>query len=423
MKILDEALTRLLGFKGYIVPRETLYAASIVLAILLASLVLLPYDTFIPVLAFTLPVLMLPLLTLPLVYKSRARVYRRTRPGLAGSSASVELIVQNESNVPIMIAVEEYSGSLEFYTKHFVGVDAKSTKKIVYSIRGRVGKHKLYSRTIVYDPLSIIGVEKKNIVEGDDSVRFKPRILDVKSMPAGYFAQIVPGGGFHSNLKGLGYDFYGLRKYVYGDPIKLVDWKTSARHRELFVKEYILETGTRVLLALLLMDKSFTGKPSFFEEAAEALVSVINKLLVGGNSVGLVVGSPSYNGLVEVGQGKMVLGNAVEVLSDVPWLNNGDLDLDLFVKNILKASKYPKNTKLILVSQFADGIWEEFYKRVLKLREAGFESVNLVLVGEAMDSYPELYVILERKGVNITRLERIDRELLVKKILGILGRR
>ncbi len=423
MKILDEALARLLGFKGYMIPRETLYATSIVLAILLTSLILLPYDKFILLLAFTLPVLMLPLLALPLVYKSRAKVYRRAHPGLAGSSTNIELIVQNESNVPIIIAIEDYSKSLEFYTKHIVEVDAKSTEKIVYNVRGRVGRHKLYSKTVVYDPLNIIGTEKKDIVEGDDSVRFKPRILDIKGIPSGYFTQIVSGGGFRSNLKGLGYDFHGLRKYVYGDPIKLVDWKTSARQRELFVKEYILETGTRVLLALLLTDKSFMGKSSFFEEAAEALVSVINKLLVGGNSVGLVVGSPSYNGLVEVGQGKIVLRNAVEVLSNVPWLNDGSPNLDLFAKNIIKASKYPKNTKLVLVLQSTNSIEKEFYERVLKLREAGFESISLILVGETIEPYPKLYVLLEKKGVKITKLEKMDRELLAKKIIEILGRR
>ncbi len=421
MNVVEELLVRLLGFKDYFVPRGTLYVVVAILLLLLVGLPLLSYDTFILVLALTLPILMLPLLTLPLVYRSQISIYRKTRSGVAGSTANVELILRNKSNIPLIVVVEESSRSLRFNNRHVIGISAKGTRKLTYGVRGRTGKHRLYSKITVLDPLGVIGVEKKNAVTGDDSIRFKPRVLALKGLLSGVFTQTVPGGGFRGNLKGLGYDFYGLRKYIYGDPIKLVDWKTSARWRELFVKEYVLEAGIRVLLALLLTSKSFDGEPSFFEEAADAIVSVMDKLLASGSSVGFVVGSPLYNGLVGVGRGKIILESSLEIISNVPWINNGNVDLDLFIKNILKASRHPRNTKLILLTQSLNYLGEELYYRILRLRRTGFEKINILVVEETPYPLPELYVLLEKNGVKVTSLRSVSRNILGEKILEAIG--
>ncbi len=62
-------------------------------------------------------------------------------------------------------------------------------------------------------------------------------------------------GAQRSKQKGLGSEFYGMRKYVYGDQFRLIDWKASARTQKLIVKEY--ETEKDVTL-MILVDSSET---------------------------------------------------------------------------------------------------------------------------------------------------------------------
>ncbi|MFW9948742.1 MAG: DUF58 domain-containing protein [Candidatus Thorarchaeota archaeon] len=56
-----------------------------------------------------------------------------------------------------------------------------------------------------------------------------------------------------SKLKGLGSEFYGMRKYVFGDQFRLIDWKASARTQTLIVKEYESE---RDITVMILVDSS-----------------------------------------------------------------------------------------------------------------------------------------------------------------------
>jgi uncharacterized protein (DUF58 family) len=56
-----------------------------------------------------------------------------------------------------------------------------------------------------------------------------------------------------SKQKGLGSEFYGMRKYVFGDQFRLIDWKASARTQKLIVKEFESE---RDISVMILVDSS-----------------------------------------------------------------------------------------------------------------------------------------------------------------------
>ncbi len=58
-----------------------------------------------------------------------------------------------------------------------------------------------------------------------------------------------------SKQKGLGSEFYGMRKYVFGDQYRLIDWKASARTQKLIVKEFESE---RDITVMILVDSSET---------------------------------------------------------------------------------------------------------------------------------------------------------------------
>jgi uncharacterized protein (DUF58 family) len=56
-----------------------------------------------------------------------------------------------------------------------------------------------------------------------------------------------------SKQKGLGSEFYGMRKYIFGDQFRLIDWKASARTQKLIVKEFESE---RDITVMILVDSS-----------------------------------------------------------------------------------------------------------------------------------------------------------------------
>lgn len=60
-------------------------------------------------------------------------------------------------------------------------------------------------------------------------------------------------GAQRSKQKGLGSEFYGMRKYVFGDQFRLIDWKASVRSQKLIVKEFESE---RDITMMILVDSS-----------------------------------------------------------------------------------------------------------------------------------------------------------------------
>ncbi len=50
--------------------------------------------------------------------------------------------------------------------------------------------------------------------------------------------------------KGFGYDFWGLREFLPSDPIKLIDWKASARLGKLLVKEFEAEKNIKLYIVV-----------------------------------------------------------------------------------------------------------------------------------------------------------------------------
>lgn len=55
-------------------------------------------------------------------------------------------------------------------------------------------------------------------------------------------------GSYKSIYTGNGLDFENLREYIPGDNIRDIDWKASARNRNLLIKQYIAEKKHNVLL-------------------------------------------------------------------------------------------------------------------------------------------------------------------------------
>ena len=100
-----------------------------------------------------------------------------------------------------------------------------------------------------------------------------------------------------SKQKGLGSEFYGMRKYVFGDQFRLIDWKASARHQKLIVKEYESERDVTVMV---LVDSSETMaggaiENTKFEYAIRACMLLTKVALTRRDNVGVFTFSDKKN--------------------------------------------------------------------------------------------------------------------------------
>jgi len=100
-----------------------------------------------------------------------------------------------------------------------------------------------------------------------------------------------------SRQKGLGSEFYGMRKYVFGDQFRLIDWKASARTQKLIVKEFESE---RDITVMILVDSSNTMaggaiENTKFEYAIRACMLLTKIALTRRDNVGIFTFSSKKN--------------------------------------------------------------------------------------------------------------------------------
>ena len=104
-------------------------------------------------------------------------------------------------------------------------------------------------------------------------------------------------GQQRSKLKGLGSEFYGMRKYVFGDQFRLIDWKASARHQKLIVKEYESDRDVTVMI-LVDSSNSMAGgaiENTKFEYAIRACMLLTKVALSRKDNVGVFTFSDKKN--------------------------------------------------------------------------------------------------------------------------------
>ena len=78
-----------------------------------------------------------------------------------------------------------------------------------------------------------------------------------------------------SALKGEGFEFAELREYVYGDDVKKIDWKTTAKVGKPFVKIYQEERELNVVISTMLSGSTYFGTAAVKKEYMVELMAVL----------------------------------------------------------------------------------------------------------------------------------------------------
>jgi uncharacterized protein (DUF58 family) len=248
-----------------------------------------------------------------------------------------------------------------------------------------------------------------------------------------------------SKQKGLGSEFYGMRKYVFGDQFRLIDWKASARSQQLIVKEFESE---RDITMMILVDSSnsMAGgaiENTKFEYAIRACMLLTKVALTRRDNVGVFTFSDKKNlKFLKPGKGEDHFYQVLDFVAKIKPQGKNRMveaidhfnrrfqkrslifiisDLEGNVKEIAQAVKklIPFNHTVIIINPFspwfeiheidlsttdkalAEAISEEMMEHIIKIRrELRNLGINIITVGpdDMMSSVLKTYVEAKKKG-------------------------
>jgi len=183
----------------------------------------------------------------------------------------------------------------------------------------------------------------------------KVRYIEIKTRG---LTQQIFSGKYHSAFKGTGMAFSEVREYAYGDDIRSIDWKVTARYNHPYIKIFEEE---RELTVMLLIDvsasNSFGSKSQLKSELITELASVLAFSAIHNNDkVGVIFFSSKVEKFIPPKKGTShILRIIREMIDFKPDEQGTKIEPALkFLNNTVK-----KRCISFLISDFFDSGYEE----------------------------------------------------------------
>ncbi|MDH5401077.1 MAG: DUF58 domain-containing protein [Candidatus Heimdallarchaeota archaeon] len=294
----------------------------------------------------------------------------------AGDYLLVEVKLRNRSINPIPV-IEIYDAYPEVFElvlgENFLTTQLGPKQSLSYAyilrlpVRGRflIGPTKI----IIHDKQGFFSDEAV-LAELSDLLVY-PSYEDIKKLQMlGSKRQLGKLFGSHrTKIKGMGTDFFGIREFQPGDPLKYVHWAAVAKSggERLMVREFESEQNIRVLLLLDASASMGSGIPrnTKLEYAIRSCVMMAHLAMENKDTVGLAVINERFdhNKFLEPTGSKTFQFKFLELLANVKaekkikWIDT----CESVVTNLGKASY------VIIVSDL-EGSHTEFLEGIKKLR-------------------------------------------------------
>lgn len=222
----------------------------------------------------------------------------------------------------------------------------------------------------------------------------------------------APLGEHTSRAVGTGVEFAGVRPYAHGDRQRDVDWRVSARHGELFVRQYAAERAFDLVLVLdTAVDAGEAGRSSL-DLTVRAATGLAQTYLRAHDRVGVVTfGGPLH--WLAPATGPQQLYRISEALMAVRP-DEHDLDAGVIRHELdrLPRGMLPRRAFVALLSPLLD---DGALLAVQRMRERGFTPLVVDVLRAEPDVRPR-----SRTAALAVRAWRMQREA-VRVELGSLG--
>ena len=366
-----------------------------------------------------------PLLTLaipPILYLAAALAYGPAELDLKATRSLSEDRVPQGKPVTVRVSVTNQGTRLEQLeledvvpdqlevidgeTSLLTSLAPGETANLTYQVQGRRGNLKLGTlRARASDRLGLFS--RQVVLQTPEQLMILPEVMKLRRVGIKPRRTRAYAGPVPARQGGSGVEFFGVREYQVGDPLRWINWRVSARHRpSLFTNEFEQERITDV--GLILDARSRTDKrgraSSLFEHAVRATASLAAAFLGDGNRVGLLV----YGGFLDwtfPGYGRV---QQERILRSLAGAETGESRVFESL-DYIPTRYFPAKSQLVLVSPLC----EEDVPTLVRLRARGYQ---LMVISPDPIAY-EARVLEPDEVVSLAvRIARLERGLLLRRL-------
>lgn len=291
---------------------------------------------------------------------------------------------------------------------HLLSLKRGGSYSWTYTVNGPRGGYPF--RSLSVEALDHFGVRpRKQQVEARSDLFIFPPLMHLNHVTIRTRRTRVYSGTIPARVGGPGTEFFGLREYQPGDPLRWINWRASARYNdELFANEFQQERVADVDIVLDGREKTnrFRDGRSLFEYSVLAAASLADAFLSQGNRVGMLHYG-RYLAWTLPGYGKVQRERILQALARA---QPGGSPVFEGLEHI-PARFFPAHSQVVLVSPLdADD-----YDILVQLRAHGYQ---VMVISPDPVSF-ELSYLKENPSVELAgRVVRMERDLLLNKLQG-----
>jgi len=351
----------------------------------------------------TLPMLLL-LFTAVFFFKPRIRVdVERILPHnrfLEGTEVEVVLRVSSEERIIGLRVRDDLPEGLKLLSGRrdwLLLLSKGEVKELKYTILVKRGVHEFNWVELSYrDPFGLFHFTRR--IDLYSEVIGVPAIEEVPT-PYSTRGTKITVGALPSPRVGEGVEFHAIREYQPGDPLKIINWKATARTGKIMSNEYESERKVDVVFVV---DASYRGE-LVFDHLIRAAASLMLNALNDGTSFGLLLAEdvPLW---VRPDYGKRHFFKCIDFLSTAKPDRNNMIAYQ--VEHLIR-SHFPPRAQLVYLSPL---LTEESRKALEIMASFGY---NVVVIS------PNPYTAVEPKSREeelALRLLNLARKALLRKM-------
>ncbi|NMB49893.1 MAG: DUF58 domain-containing protein [Bacteroidales bacterium] len=188
----------------------------------------------------------------------------------------------------------------------------------------------------------------------------KVRHIEIKARG---LSQNIFAGQYHSAFKGRGMIFSEVREYQYGDDMRDIDWKVTARYNRPYVKVYEEERELTVMLIIDVSRSLTFGSSTMIKRdmVAEIAATLAFSAMLNNDKIGVIFFSEEVEKFIPPRKGsKHILYIIREILGFKP--KNKGTEINVALRYLTNAIK--KRCTAFLISDFID---PDDYKQSLRI--------------------------------------------------------
>jgi len=333
---------------------------------------------------------------------------------VAGDFIETRLVIENRGDALINLCLKDSLAStlkiVEGSARQRLSLSAGKTTELKYLLKAARG---VYSwkmvRACASDPFGLFDLECDIPAPGEVFVR--PATLQIKSTTLKpRFTLQQTAGLISARSAGSGTDFWGIREYRAGDPMRRLNWRLAARHpHKLFTNEYEREeiSDFGFILDTRKLTNADAMEEALFENSIRAVASLSENILNHGNRVSLLVFG-EFISYVFPGYGKGQLSLLQRKLACAKLGENLPFNyLEYFPTRL-----FPSRSMIIIFSA-VDSRDLEAYARLLAF---GYE---VLLISPDPIGFVSRMLPLTEINKLASRAARVERVLLLKQLLKL----